>query len=110
VLMIDRGRASIGALNGPVPAGPLRITAYPAELIDGGMEVYTRTATQPVSEPPSARNGWNVTVYRTDAKRAREIQVVEAPSEKNHWKLVLRSDARSVGIIVLDWQEIIPSN
>jgi hypothetical protein len=109
VLMIGDGRPSTGALNGRLPAGPIRISAHPAELIDGGMVVYTTAAEQSLSEPPSARNGWNPTIYRNDTKRVRDIDTVEAPSEKNNWRLVLRGNSRTLGLIVLDWQELAPA-
>ena len=104
--MVDRGRASTGALNGSIPAGPIRISAYAAELVDGGMVIYTRAPQEARSEPPGARNGWNATVFQHDAKRSRDIGVVEAPSERNGWRLVLRSEARGVSVIVFDWQEL----
>jgi len=108
--MIDGGRPSSGTLSGTIPARWVRISPYPAELVDGGMQVYTASPTPPVSEPPSARNGWNLTFYRSDAKRFREIDVLESPSEKNNWRLLLRATTRTVGIVVLDWQEIASSN
>jgi hypothetical protein len=78
-------------------------------LIDGGMVVYTQVGSAKLSEPPSAQNGWNLTVYRDDPRRVRELGIVELPSEANKWKFVLRSDAKTIGVIVLDWQEI-PAN
>lgn len=105
VLMIDRGRPSTGALNGTIPPGPVRMWAHAAELVDGGMVIYTGAPQGARSEPPSARNGWNATVFQHDAKRSRDIALVEAPSERNNWRMVLRSEARGVSVIVLDWQE-----
>jgi proteasome lid subunit RPN8/RPN11 len=106
ILMIDSGRPSIGVLNGTLPRGPIRINAHPAELIDGGIVVYTGSTKQALSEPPNARNGWNLTIYRNDPKRMRDITVIESPSEKNDWRLVLRGGTRNVGLIMLDWQQL----
>jgi proteasome lid subunit RPN8/RPN11 len=106
IVMFSSGGASAGAISGRMPSGPVRITARPAELIDGGMLIYTSTAATALSESPSARNGWNLTVYRHDPRRVRDLSIVEMPSERNNWKLVLRSEAKAVGVIVLDWQEL----
>ena len=106
ILMIDGGQPSIGALNGNLPKGPIRINAHPAELVDGGIVVYTGAAKEALSEPPSARNGWNLTIYRNDPKRLADIGVVEIPSERNNWRLIVRGGGRSVGLIVLDWTQL----
>jgi proteasome lid subunit RPN8/RPN11 len=103
ILMIDGGGPSIGALNGNLPKGPIRVNVHPAELVDGGIVVYTGTAMETLSEPPSARNGWNLTIYRNDPKRLRDISIVESPSERNNWRLIVRGGERRVGLIVLDW-------
>ena len=101
VLMINAGRASIGALSGSMPSGPVRIAAHPAELIDGGIAVYTSAR----SRTAKRAHGWNTTMYRNDARRVRDLQVLESPSAANSWRLVLRSGGKNSRLDCFDWQE-----
>jgi hypothetical protein len=70
------------------------------------MVIYTRDPRRNgQSENPGAENGWNYTIYEYDAGRVGDVRVLEAPGEQNGWKkMVLRSERRSVSLIVIDWE------
>jgi hypothetical protein len=75
-------------------------------LIESGIVVYTGGSKERI-ETPSAANGWNVTTYRPDAKRARDITIIEAPGPGNGWqRIMLRSEQRTISMLVLDWDEL----
>src|SRR5205085_8811559 len=99
--------ASIGALNGALPGGPIKVSVHTAELLDGAIAIYTSDQNARQSaEAPSRRNGWNVTMYKWDPKRAHDVVVVETPGPSNDWKqLTLKSVNRTTSIIVIDWQQ-----
>lgn len=98
--------ASSGVLNGRLPGAPVKISFQPAELVDGGIAVYSKDRERwGTSEPPSAWNGWKVVVHEWDPKRIAEVNLVEAPGPANDWKrLVLRNGNRNVFVLVVEWQ------
>jgi hypothetical protein len=106
LLSFSPAGASSGILNGRLPGAPVKISIQPAELVDGGIAVYSKNrARLGSSELPSAWNGWNVVVYDWDPNRIAEVNVVEAPSPANDWKsLVLRNGDRNVSVLVVEWQ------
>lgn len=106
-LSIDGTAASTGYLTGELPGVPVRISAHPADLSDNGLIVYTSraVAAQSVREAPGLRNGWNLTRYALDPRRAARVLVTEPPSEKTGWrKLTLRGDDAPVVVVVIDWK------
>ena len=105
LLSFSPAGASSGILNGRLPGAPVKISVQPAELVDGGIEVYSKNRERSAtSELPSAWNGWNVVVHDWDPRRA-DVNVVEAPSPANDWKsLVLRNGNRNVSVPVVEWQ------
>ena len=106
VLLFDGRRPSAGSLTGRMPHRPSRIRVYPADLTESGIVIYTSAAKERI-EIPSAANGWNVTAYRPDPKRSRDITLIESPGPGNGWqRLILRSEQRTVSMLVLDWDEI----
>jgi hypothetical protein len=103
VLLIESSRPSTGTLTGTMPQGPANVRVYPARLADTGVVVYSD---REVIEAPSAANGWNLTAYRNDPVRARDIIVIEEPGPQNGWhRLMVRSAKRAVSVIFIDWQE-----
>ena len=107
VLSIEDARSSLGALTGGLPRQPVRLRAYPAELSDRGITVYTSDPkhSREVHEPASRQNGWNATTYKFDPGRATDLTILEAPSARNEWrKIVLRNDSKKMSMIVLDWE------
>jgi hypothetical protein len=102
VLLIDRGRPSSGALSGRIPARMSRVRVHAADLVDSGIVVY---AERSGVEAPSAANGWNLTTYRPDPKRARTVSVLEQPSAQNGYRLMVRAEGKPVTMVVIDWQE-----
>lgn len=109
-LTIEGDRASMGQLSGSLPGAPVRIRAYPAELGAAGLTVFSSDARHSqgsVSEPPGPRNGWNRTEFRWDPEQAAGLVVVEEASERNRWnRLRLRSTARRVPVILVEWDPI----
>ena len=90
-----------------MPGDPVRIKLQPAELVDGGIAVYSKDREGGgTREPPSAWNGWSVVVRDWDPKRISEVNVIEAPGPVNEWKrLVLRNGSnRNVSVLVVEWQ------
>jgi hypothetical protein len=79
---------------------------YSADLTDSGILVYTNGARERI-ESPSAANGWNLTTYRPDSKRARDITIIESPGPANGWRrLMVRSEQRKVSMLVVEWDEL----
>ena len=106
-VLIDGNRASRGDLTGELPNVPVRISAYPASLSRGAMNVYASQLSDEKQTPeaPGPGNGWLRTVYKRDEKRAAELTVEEVPSAQNNWqKIVLRSGNRDISAIVIDWR------
>ncbi|MBM3814246.1 MAG: hypothetical protein FJW20_21690 [Acidimicrobiia bacterium] len=107
-LTIEGRRPSSGSLNGALPGVAVRITAYPADLSSGGLQVYSGAAKHArgnVVEPRSAQNGWLETRYHYDVERARGVAVAEAPGEaNNHQRIQIRSANRPVAALVIEWE------
>ena len=106
MLSITPSGASSGVLSGSLPGLPVKVSLQPAELVDGGIAVYSKDPEPSDAEqPPSAWNGWKVVVYDWDPKRIAAVDVVEAPGPANNWKrLVLRNGGRNVSVFVVNWQ------
>ena len=106
LLALSSSGASAGVLNGRLPGFPVKVTVEPAELVGGGIAIFSTDSTKSgVTEEPSASNGWNVVVYRWDPKRALVLNVAEAPSATNGWrKLVIGTGNHGVSVLVVDWQ------
>jgi hypothetical protein len=106
VLTITPGGASSGVLSGSLPGVPVKISLQPAELLDGGIAVFSKDPERTgADQPPSAWNGWKVEVHEWDPKRIAEVSLVEPPGPANNWKrLVLRNGNRNVSVFVVNWQ------
>lgn len=108
-LQIDGRQASRGHVNSELPVAA-RVGAYPAELTDDGLKVYTgnpRYAQSPRTEAPSASNGWQKTQFVYDPKALRDLIVEQMPGPQDPRKLVLRA-GRRLSIIVIEWQVVSP--
>jgi hypothetical protein len=106
VLLFDGHRPSAGAVTGRLPQRPSRVRVFSADLTDSGIVVYTGGGNEHI-EPPSAANGWNLTMYRPDVKRSRDLTVVEPPGPGNGWqRIIIRSEQRTVSMLVLEWDEL----
>lgn len=108
VLFIEDNHCSSGVITGALPGAPVRIHAWPAELTDNGMIVYSNDPKRSGrSESPGANNGWNYTVYAYEPARAGDLRVLEPPAAQNGWKkIVIRSAAKSASIVVIDWEAL----
>jgi hypothetical protein len=106
LLSLSPAGASIGVLNGRFPGFPVRVNVQPAELVDGGITIFSSDRTRSdTSEPPSTHNGWNVVVYKWDPKRTSELTLIEPPGASNGWRqLVLRNGNHNISVVVVDWQ------
>ncbi len=103
-VLINGSRASAGDVTGELPGVPVRISAHPADLSDDGLVVYTAVA-QARREAPGPLNGWNLTRYAQDPRRAARVLVTEPPSARTGWRrLTLRGDEASVAVVVIDWR------
>jgi proteasome lid subunit RPN8/RPN11 len=106
VVEIDGARASVGSLTGALPRGvPLSFRVSPAQFSGHGLVVYTSDAAlNNRRETAGKSNGWNATTFEWDPQRAAELAVLEAPNPTNDFnRLVLRNDARSCSVVVIDW-------
>ncbi|HLY16595.1 MAG TPA: hypothetical protein VKR61_05195 [Bryobacteraceae bacterium] len=105
-LVVEANRASVGAISGSLPAGPVRVSAYPGELTAAGITLFTTDLrfSKPLTEAAAADNGWNATTYTWDPKRAAGVKVLAQPTAQNGYKLVLESDAAKVSVVVLEWR------
>lgn len=106
LLALSQSGASIGFLKGRLPGFPIKVSVQPAELVSGGMAIFSNDQSKSgATETPSARNGWNVVVYRWDPKRNSDLSVIERPGPSNNWQhLVLRTGSRGLSVLVVDWQ------
>jgi hypothetical protein len=106
VLSITPSGPSSGVLSGSLPGFPVKVSLQPAELVEGGIAVYSKDPEPSDAEqPPSAWNGWKVVVYDWDPKRIAELNMVEPPGPANNWKrLVLRNGSRNVSVFVVNWR------
>jgi len=106
VLSITPSGASSGVLSGSLPGVPVKVSLQPAELVDGGIAVYSKDPDRSdAGQPPGAWNGWKIVVYDWDPKRIAEVNVLEPPGPANNWKrLVLRNGNRNVSVFVVNWQ------
>jgi proteasome lid subunit RPN8/RPN11 len=104
-LVIDGNRASIGSLTGALPGRAARVTAYPGDFTDQGITLFTADTkyAHPLIEAAGAQNGWNLTTYTWDPKRAAGIRILEQPSPQNGYKLVLQSVTSKLPILVMEW-------
>jgi len=107
LLSITPGGPSSGSMNGRVPATPVSVAVYAGELVSGGIEVYVNDPKRgDIAEPPSAKNGWQTTVFKYDPKHAPDIRTIETPSASNNWsQLVLQNGKKPVSVLVIDWAE-----
>jgi hypothetical protein len=105
VVEIEGSRSSIGSMTGALPGVPVSVRVSPAEFSPGGLVVHTfDAANNGRVESASALNGWNVTVFRWEPDRARELVVLEEPNPSNDFKrLVVRNDARACPVIMVEW-------
>jgi hypothetical protein len=101
--------ASSGILSGRLPGDPVKIRLQPAELVDGGIAVYSKDRVRSgTREPASAWNGWNVMVHHWDPSRIADVNVVEAPGPLNDWKhLVLRNGKHNLSIVIVEWERAV---
>jgi proteasome lid subunit RPN8/RPN11 len=107
LLLFDGLRPSVGTLNGPLPQKAAHFRVYAADLGDSGIVVFSGATRRDAVEPPSAANGWNLTSYNADPKRARSVSVLEYPGQQNGWKrLLVRSEDRTLSMLVIDWTEM----
>jgi hypothetical protein len=107
-ITITPAGASAGVLSGSLPGIPVKVSLQPAELVEGGIAVYSKDPEPSDAEqPPSAWNGWKVVVYDWDPKRVAAVDVLEPPGPANNWKrLVLRNENRNVSVFVVNWQRV----
>jgi proteasome lid subunit RPN8/RPN11 len=106
-LLISAQKASTGVLSGTLPRGAARMTVQPADLASSGVVVFRAQGAKSAVEPPSASNGWNLTTYRLDPKRARALTVLEYPNPANGFKrLMLRAEDRPLTMVVIQWEEL----
>jgi hypothetical protein len=106
LLALSPAGASIGSLNGRLPGFPVKISVHPAELVDGGIAIFSSDRTKAgTTESPNASNGWNVVVYKWDPRRTSEVSVIEPPGPSNDWRrLILSTTNHNVSVLVVDWQ------
>jgi hypothetical protein len=78
------------------------------EVVDGGIAILTNDPNRAgVNEPPHARNGWDVVIYKWVPKTTPELRVVEPPGPSNNWgRIVVQNGDRNLAVVVVDWQSI----
>jgi len=105
-LVVERNRASSGAVSGALPTVAARVSAYPGDLTATGITLFTADPrySQPLTEKAGVENGWNPTTFTLDPKRAAGIKVLEQPGPQNGYKLILESEIPKLSVVVLDWR------
>ena len=107
VIEINGTHAGFGSVIGSWPGGPAEFRVDPAEFTRDGLVIYTTDgAANGRTEPPSKATGWNPVSFAFDPVRAGQLVVLEAPNQRNNFnRIVLRSDAKTCPVIVVDWKE-----
>jgi proteasome lid subunit RPN8/RPN11 len=107
-LVIERNRASSGALTGALPAAAVRVSAYPGSRSGRGITLSTGDPrySQPVTEKAGAENGGNATTYTWDPRHAGGIRIVEQPGPRNDYTLVLESDIPRLSVVMIEWRAV----
>jgi hypothetical protein len=106
VVEINGAHAGFGSVIGSWPGSPAEFRVDPAEFTRDGLVIYTSDgAANGRTEPPSKANGWNPVSFAFDPVRAGQLVVLEAPNQRNNFnRIVLRSDAKTCPVIVIDWK------
>jgi hypothetical protein len=106
VVEINGAHAGFGSVIGSWPGGPAEFRVDPAEFTRDGLVIYTADgAANGRTEPPSKANGWNPVSFAFDPVRVGQLVVLEAPNQRNNFnRIVLRSDAKTCPVIVIDWK------
>jgi hypothetical protein len=101
---IETQRPSL-AIIGRFPGGRVRVRVLAAEVSGDTAKVYTSDPKLAgVSEEAGARNAGKQMRYVFDSSYAGAVTIVEAPTQENQWKLVLRSETRRLSAIAIDWE------
>jgi len=105
VVEISGSHASFGSVIGSWSGAPADFRVEPAEFTRDGLVIYTADgAANGRTEPPSKSNGWNRVEFAFDPVRVGQLVVLEPPNRANNFnRLVLRSDAKTCPVIVVDW-------
>jgi hypothetical protein len=106
VVEINGAHASFGSVIGSWPGGPADFRVDPAEFTSDGLVIFTTDgAANGRTEPPSKSNGRNPVSFAFDPLRVGQLVVLEAPNQHNNFnRIVLRSDAKTCPVIVVDWK------
>jgi proteasome lid subunit RPN8/RPN11 len=104
-VVIEGRNVSTGSLTGELPARPVHINVYPADLMNDGLVLYSANIkyAKKDTEPPGQHNGWNRTAYTWNPQHAQDVAVTEAPSSANNWSRVALRANNPVSVIVIDW-------
>jgi len=104
-VVIEGRNVSTGSLTGELPARPVHINVYPADLTNDGLVLYSANMkyAKSATETPGQQNGWNRTVYTWNPQHSRDVAVTEAPSSANNWNRVALRANSPVSVIVIDW-------
>jgi hypothetical protein len=75
-------------------------------LTRDGLVIYTTdSAANGRTEAPSQSSAWKPVAFAFDPVHAAQLVVLEAPNPANHFnRIVLRSDAETCPVIVVDWK------
>jgi len=106
-LTIEGRKASRGFVNGELPGLPVQVGAFPAELTNDGLRVFTSNPKYGAGkvEQASQANGWQKTQYVYDPKAVRDLFVEQMPGPQNYKQMVIRGNKR-LNLIVIDWQAV----
>jgi hypothetical protein len=106
VVEINGAHAGFGSVIGSWPGSPAEFRVDPAEFTRDGLVIYTTdSAANGRTEPPSKSTGWKPVSFAFDPVRVGQLVVLEAPNQRNNFnRIVLRSDARTCPVIVVDWK------
>jgi len=104
-VVIEGRNVSTGSLTGELPARPVHINVYPADLTNDGLVLYSANMkyAKSATETPGQQNGWNRTLYTWNPQHSRDVAVTEAPSSANNWNRVALRANSPVSVIVIDW-------
>jgi hypothetical protein len=105
-VLFSTNGSSRGVLNGRLPGFPVKIHVQPGEVLDGGIAILTNdTKLLGMNEPPHARNGWDLVIYKRAQKPLPELRVVEPPGPSNSWsRMILQNGDRNLSVVIVDWQ------
>ncbi len=105
LIRIDGGAASVGALYGNFPGGPIEIRVFPADRALRRLTVFTSDAKYATAVRTATAAG--PALFSWDPRHMTDVTIWEKPSPGNHWdRCTLRVNTSQLTASVIEWRKI----